>query len=407
MQVCDGLWKLPLTPFAASRPTPDMIAVRPSRKPCITPPHSEHSALAFFSALEKRPTMDPTAAEIAACNDSERQYAHYSQVSSASKEHPAMDPTATEITACNDTECQDAHDSQDIPGKHSPLLRLPDELLAATASYLGNDDRVCLQSACKQLYQLSTISVQELTADERRRFSKALWRDAYNTAVEAEDAGHFSTRPACRVCKATHPVDKFSETELAIKATHRGCILAERRLVLCEHRSLSLLELKARFQDKSRDELLSQKLGAEGSLNGSEIPVISYVCNHHSHKNEPLGGTGRSLPSLDVAFDSRGASVSISARAYHKLGSNLWRSVQKLEFAQISNTIRARLRSLDTRLCPHTATADGHITSVFTRMFSLDLACRKYGPGRIPPAGSCRHPGCTMSFEFHRQVTGG
>ncbi|TKA66465.1 hypothetical protein B0A55_09202 [Friedmanniomyces simplex] len=207
-----------------------------------------------------------------------------SPCSSASASSQELDDQSTdEITQSFATTTLDSSPSDH--NSHNPLLSLPDEILGSALSYLKNNDHLSLQLTSRRLFQCSSISVKDLDATEHEAFSTTMKREAYHAAESEEAAGNRSSiRRPCGVCIDVHPFRHFSAIQLMRSASKRGCLRSERKLVICEHMSTTLLELTTQVTS----EIGCLEHGAR------EQQIKQYMCLHPDHRDHDLA-VGRTV----------------------------------------------------------------------------------------------------------------
>ncbi|KAK5726380.1 hypothetical protein LTR17_012811 [Elasticomyces elasticus] len=282
------------------------------------------------------------------------------------------------------------------------LLSLPAELLEIILSNLGMNDQLCSHFTCRQLYNFSAIGKQDLDKLECDQFVVAMRREAYDKAAAAEAAGRFSlSRRPCLACRIVHPVAKFSKWQ-QVRLQSRQCLLSQRKLAVCEHKSYNLLELKLMYKHKS--EMLKQSLnmkeqqdcGDEGSALASATNTsppnpkhtCDVVCNHQDHLSQNARYGHSTLPSL--VFKSRGCRQekgSVQARAQFDFRNGAYRTTQTLLYVDYPSIALGNPELMRVWLCRH--------MTVSNAMRSL------FGGGFQTVRGSveiCNGIGCTMSF---------
>ncbi|KAK5705500.1 hypothetical protein LTR97_002619 [Elasticomyces elasticus] len=132
----------------------------------------------------------------------------------------------------------------------NPLLTLPGELLQALVSYTDNNDRVCLQQTSRHLYNSILANANNLDETQRARLARTIKRQGYGLACEAEATGvslggfDLDTQRGCWVCADVHPVSWFIDEQLAMPPKRRECVFSQRKIVLCKHKSITLVDIK-------------------------------------------------------------------------------------------------------------------------------------------------------------------
>ncbi|KAK5688286.1 hypothetical protein LTS10_000264 [Elasticomyces elasticus] len=282
------------------------------------------------------------------------------------------------------------------------LLTLPAELLEVVLSNLGMNDRLSTKFTCRKLHIFSSISKQDLVKIECDQFAVVMRREAYEKAVAAEAAGHFSlSRRPCLACRIVHPVAKFSKWQ-QVRLQSRQCLLSQRKLAVCEHKSYNLLDLKLMYQRKS--EMLKRSLsvkeqqdcGDEGSALASATNTsppkpehtCDVVCNHQDHLSQNARYGHSTLPSL--VFKSRSGKQdkgSVQARAQFDFRKGAYRTTQTLLYVDYPSIALGNPELMRIWLCRH--------MTVSNAMMSM------FGGGFTTVRGSvqiCNGIGCTMSF---------
>ncbi|KAK4906922.1 hypothetical protein LTR49_024015 [Elasticomyces elasticus] len=284
----------------------------------------------------------------------------------------------------------------------NPLLALPTELLEIILANLGMNDQLSSHFTCRQLYNFSAIGKQDLDKLECDQFVVAMRREAYDKAAAAEAAGHFSlSRRPCLACRIVHPVAKFSKWQ-QVRLQSRQCLLSQRKLAVCEHKSYNLLDLKLMYKHKSKMVKQSLKL-EEQEDHGDESSGLAFatnpsppsnentcdvVCNHQDHLSKNARYGHSTLPSL--VFKSRGGRQdkgSVQARAQFDFRKGAYRTTQTLLYVDYPSIALGNPELMRIWLCRH--------MTVSNAMMSL------FGGGFTTVRGSveiCNGIGCTMSF---------
>ena len=129
-----------------------------------------------------------------------------------------------------------------IANSSHPLLSMLDELLDMIVSRSADNDRLCLQTTSRRFYYLSYTTARVLSDQQRDAFVTTMKRQAYNRAVTQEAAGGISrTMRPCSGCADIHPVCMFSMAQLSTPALWRGCRSSERRIIICNNKSISIM----------------------------------------------------------------------------------------------------------------------------------------------------------------------
>ena len=285
------------------------------------------------------------------------------------------------------------HTSDSTHSSH-PLLALPDEMLVAIQSHLENNDRLSLQQASRRLYYFSAIKVQELDIDERRAFDAVLRRDKYYAAVVKEAAGTISsTHRPCRACCRVHPITAFSEAQLRRQAHKRGCMLSQRKLVICEHRSMTLLDLVLESNVNSLAKTVLD-LGSER--------VKSFRCKHEAHMKIKLGHMVANEPALDLSISSHSGGNTAMAQmwASFKIGINPTKAIRAGKRMDYIKGVQQRMQHSAMTLCAHETTSDCEVYGRFDiraidRLFYRATLDHYHAFG-----GRCFASGCSMQFWF-------
>lgn len=142
----------------------------------------------------------------------------------------------------------------------SRLWQLPDELLLAIAAELPPVQALCMSMTCRRLYQTLDIVIKEprwLKRSSGPFFQACLARDEYHRQCDAEAQGVLSKVRACSACCRIHKIPAFSDHAPAAQAVERVCRNAERRIVFCEHRSVTFAELRAMLDILNRKSFMS------------------------------------------------------------------------------------------------------------------------------------------------------
>ncbi|KAK5730554.1 hypothetical protein LTR15_000491 [Elasticomyces elasticus] len=247
-------------------------------------------------------------------------------------DHHKDEPVESVSGRCNDSQ---NHGSPSANNNINRLLSLPTELLEIVLLNLGMNDRLSTKFTCRKLYNFSSISKQDLDKVECDRFVVVMRREGYEKAVAAEATCHFSlSRRPCLACRIVHPVAKFSKWQ-QVRLQSRQCLLSQRKLAVCEHKSYNLLDLKLMYQIKC--EMLRQGLKVEeqqacddeSSALASTENSCDVVCKHEDHLSKNARYGHSTLPSL-VFRTGRGKEDkgSIQARAQFDFREGAFRTTE-------------------------------------------------------------------------------
>ncbi|KAK3660855.1 hypothetical protein LTR56_000613 [Elasticomyces elasticus] len=313
-------------------------------------------------------------------------------------DHHKDEPIESVSGRCNDSQ---NHGSPSANNDINRLLSLPTELLEIVLSNLGMNDRLSTKFTCRKLYNFSSISKQDLDKVECDRFVVVMRREGHEKAVAAEATGHFSlSRRPCSACRIVHPVAKFSKWQ-QVRLQSRQCLLSQRKLAVCEHKSYNLLDLKLMYQIKC--EMLRQGLkvdeqqayGDESSALASTENNCDVVCKHEDHLSKNARYGHSTLPSL-VFKSGRGKEDkgSIQARAQFDFREGAFRTTEDFLYSDYPSLALGNPELMRIWLCPH-MTVSNALRCSFRSGF---IAYR--GIVRI-----CNAIDCTMSFWLELGTT--
>ncbi|KAK5707123.1 hypothetical protein LTR17_020995 [Elasticomyces elasticus] len=306
----------------------------------------------------------------------------------------------------------------------NPLLTLPGELLQAIVSYTDNNDRVCLQQANRQLYNSILADANDLDETQRESLARTIKRQRYGLACEAEAAGvslggfDLDRQRGCWVCADVHSVSWFTDEQLAVPPTKRACVFSQRKIVLCKHKSITLVDIK--------------KLQERGGQRNS----MDFTCKHCSDVSD--GGAEeqevldamilqaqplpmRSNPNLrepgkdrhylahrtsELVLRTNMSADTVSAVAITRIrfDADVLQDVKTTNYTSPSDPMsEARLRSrlLQARfaamgvwMCPHMTTGDRRVCGQFNFALGVALWDQKWGRSdRTPTIEWCRFGG--------------
>lgn len=288
-----------------------------------------------------------------------------------------------------------------------PLTSLPDELLVMITSDLNNADLLCLKQASRRFYCLLGTSARDLDDDECNEFLKALRLEMWDEGAARDSArGKLDPLISCSTCCDFHPRAAFSKAQLAQTSESRGCMMSERKLAICKHTSITLLDLLDLYLETAEREW------DESDANGQLLPF--YQKHHHMcfHRDKTHGNFA--IDSFRKLRVQKGQDGEYQAKvdSSFALGTNLLPVKypfqgdvsNRSEATAYVNLIRRRLIDLAVQLCPHASTADHRIYTRFDISCALADLCDVITA--VPPTptwqGTCGNPDCTMTFYFRR-----
>ncbi|KAK3638255.1 hypothetical protein LTR22_017897 [Elasticomyces elasticus] len=173
----------------------------------------------------------------------------------------------------------------------------------------------------------------------------------------------------CSACSDVHRTLKFSKAEQEKTASERCCMLAERKIVVCRHHSLSLLALK-RVAPKNPE---------------------GWTCPHRNHAGAN-GAPPCATFKISSSSPTTGHSSTISTQVRLGPGCRLFSS--NTEHAWM---IRRQVDRLAVRMCPHASTTDD---TVFMRYDNGKDYGSAITSGNNSTVRSCRERECTMRYWF-------
>ncbi len=292
-----------------------------------------------------------------------------------------------------------------------PLSSLPDELLVVITSDLNNADLFCLKHASRRFYYLLSTTVEILGDDERNHFMKMTRRDKWEPGTARKlAAGNSGVMISCSVCCELHPRAAFSKAQLTRAGELRGCMMSERKLVVCEHTSLTLPDIRDLYLKTKQSE--PEGIGSRSSEYDRFHLALYHMCFHHGKSYGDFTVTSsRHLVIIRTPDGEYGAEVA----SLYGLGTDMppmkdcWRdniSVRSEATAYV-NVIRRRLIRMAVQLCPHATTADHRTYTRFDINYTLatydDLLFVGYPEQPdMTWEGTCGYPSCTMRFHFRR-----
>ncbi|KAK1058980.1 hypothetical protein LTR74_012956 [Friedmanniomyces endolithicus] len=186
--------------------------------------------------------------------------------------------------------------------------------------------------------------------------------------------------------------------------------MSERKLVVCEHTSLTLPDIRDLYLKTKQSE--PKGIGSGGSTCDRIHLELYHMCFHHGKSCGDFTVTSsRKLMIIRTPDGEYGAEVT----SLYELGADMppmkdcWRDNMSVrsEATAYVNVIRRRLIRMAVQLCPHATTAD-HRT--YTR-FDINYTLATHGDllfvesAKQPNStweGTCGYPDCTMRFYFRR-----
>ena len=292
-----------------------------------------------------------------------------------------------------------------------PLSSLPDELLVVITSDLNNADLFCLKHASRRFYYLLSTTAEDLGDDGRNHFMKMTRRDKWEPGTARKLAvGNSDLLISCSVCCELHPRAAFSKAQLARAGELRGCMMSERKLVVCEHTSLTLPDIRDLYLKTKQSE--PEGIGSRSSEYDRFHLALYHMCFRHGKSYGDFTVTSsRHLVIIRTPDGEYGAEVA----SLYGLGTDMppmkdcWRdniSVRSEATAYV-NVIRRRLIRMAVQLCPHATTADHRTYTRFDISYTLatydDLLFVGYTEQPdMTWEGTCGYPSCTMRFHFRR-----
>ncbi|KAK8158356.1 hypothetical protein BC567DRAFT_212125 [Phyllosticta citribraziliensis] len=184
----------------------------------------------------------------------------------------------------------------------TPLGGLPTQMMMMMGNKLGPvDKRHFLDTANIIRRNKDYIGNPGPTAESEAWFyTRRILRDAYNLAVQLEEAGKtFRDAVACSGCKETHPVEMFTKFELRMSPHFRNCKGRSGRFRVCDHVSLRWDELSARCKAPQRQQ------DCNDVDHFHEAESLSWTQSMPWSEVEPPGPTPWSLPYYTIVFRSR------------------------------------------------------------------------------------------------------
>ncbi|KAK5712046.1 hypothetical protein LTR15_012115 [Elasticomyces elasticus] len=322
----------------------------------------------------------------------------------------------------------------------NPLLTLPGELLQAIISYTDNNDRVCLQQTSRHLYNSILANANDLDETQRARLARAIKRQGYGLACEAEAAGaslggfDLDRQRGCWVCAGVHSVTWFTDEQLAMSPKRRVCVFSQRKIVLCKHKSITLVDIKklqgssdqrkmdftcnhcSDVSDSGREE---HKILDSMVLRSQPLPMQTNPNQYNSdpeHRNIPRYPASRT--SELVIRNRPGTKPQSAAVAITRIrfDASVLRDVQtsnyvssdlESRFELLVNLLRARIAAMEVWMCPHKTTADAKVGEWFASDLLAAVREQRLGRAdRIPLIEKCGFGGCQMRVWFCRDELG-
>ncbi|KAK4944760.1 hypothetical protein LTR10_015930 [Elasticomyces elasticus] len=280
----------------------------------------------------------------------------------------------------------------------SPLSTLPGELLNAILSYIEDSDRVCLQQTSRHLYNSILADANDLDGTQRARLARTIKRQRYGLACEAEAAGvslggfDLDRQRGCWVCADVHSVTWFIDEQLAMPPIRRECVFSQRRIVLCKHKSITLVDIKnlqgssdqrnsmditcKHCSDVSDSGWEEQKILDPIILRSQPLPMQTNPNQHKfdpEHRNIPRYPASRTS---ELIIRNRPGTGPQSAVAITRIrfDARVLRDVQtsnyvssdlESRFELLVNLLRARFAAMEVWMCPHMTTADARVGEWF------------------------------------------
>ncbi|KAK0272627.1 hypothetical protein LTR91_017876 [Friedmanniomyces endolithicus] len=301
--------------------------------------------------------------------------------------------------------------SQDSKNGPSLLSSLPDELLVVITSDLNNTDLFCLKHASRRFYYLLSTTAEDLDDDGRKHFMKMTRRDKWEPGTARKLAlGNSDLLISCSVCCEFHPRAAFSKTQLARASELRGCMMSERKLAVCEHTSLTLIDIRDLYLKTKQSE--PKGIGCGRSPYDRIHLELYHMCFHRGKYCGDFTVTSfQKLMIIRTPDGEYGAEVT----SLYELGADMppmkdcWRhnmSVRSEATAYV-NVIRKRLIRMAVQLCPHATTADHRTYTRFDINYTLAtyddlLFVESTKQPNSTWQGTCGYPDCTMRFYFRR-----
>ncbi|KAK3641923.1 hypothetical protein LTR56_011024 [Elasticomyces elasticus] len=324
----------------------------------------------------------------------------------------------------------------------SPLSTLPGELLNAILSYIEDSDRVCLQQTSRHLYNSILADANDLDGTQRARLARTIKRQRYGLACEAEAAdvslGGFDLdrQRGCWVCADVHSVTWFTDKQLAMPPIRRECVFSQRRIVLCKHKSITLVDIKNLQErgDQRNSMDITCKHCSDVSDSGREEhkildsmvlrsqPLQMQRTNPDQHKFDP---EHRNIPRYPASRTSelvirnrpgprpQSAAVAITRIRFDASvlrdvqTSNYVSSDLESRFELLVNLLRARFAAMGVWMCPHMTTADARVGEWFAGDLLAAVREQRLGRAdRIPVIEKCGFGGCQMGVWFCRDELG-
>ncbi|KAK8160578.1 hypothetical protein BKA80DRAFT_255308 [Phyllosticta citrichinensis] len=144
----------------------------------------------------------------------------------------------------------------------TPLGGLPTQMMMMMGNELGPVDKRHFLDTANIIRRNKDYIGDPGPNDESEAwfYTRRILRDAYNLAVQLEDAGKtFRDAVACSGCKETHPVEMFTKFELRMSPHFRNCKGRSGRFRVCDHVSLRWAELSARCKSPTETERLQRR----------------------------------------------------------------------------------------------------------------------------------------------------
>lgn len=210
----------------------------------------------------------------------------------------------------------------------SHLYKLPPELILLIADQLQHGAALLsFQASAAKFEEIFALYTPENSAlidlEARAGFRDLLDRDYFVALCERERIKKLDkTYKACSGCMRAHSYLAFSEDQLRASPETRMCRGQRGSYRLCEHKSCSYKEL------------------ATLTANPSNNPII---CRHPTHQPTKWDG----YPTIRAPWDNK---------TFEYSSCQLLFEVDK-DQAMNSEELRARLKKLDRRICPHLYTS--------------------------------------------------
>ncbi|KAK3657647.1 hypothetical protein LTR56_002422 [Elasticomyces elasticus] len=314
----------------------------------------------------------------------------------------------------------------------SPLSTLPGELLDAILSHIENSERVCLQQTSRHLYNSILANANDLDGTQRARLARVIKRQRYGSACEAEAAGvslgglDLDRQRGCWVCADVHSVTWFSDEQLAMPPNRRECVFSQRRIVLCKHKSITLVDIK-KLQESSDQRKMDFTCkhcsdvsdgGAEEqkALDGMILEVqplptqtnsslrdidierrhlatrTSELVLRHNTSANPHSAVAITRIRFDANVFQDVKITRYTSRSDPKSGIRLWKKL-----------LRARFAGMGVWMCPHLTTADSRVSERFDGALWAAVRDQRSGRlNRVPTVERCGVGRCGMGFWFCR-----